>query len=161
MSHFLFVILGFYTFIFSVVFISWGCHNKIPPTEWLKTIGIDCLTVWKQGVCSISSLWGMWRWVCSLRLSWLLWAAGCLCFIKKIFYLFLADLSLCCFEGFSSSCGEQRLLSSCGACTSHCGGFSCWGEWTLGLMDFSSCSASKVSSCSSCALEQGLSSCDA
>ena len=63
--------------------------------------------------------------------------------------------------GFFSSVVGQGLLSSCGACTSHCGGFSCWGEWTLGLMGFNSCSASKVSSCSSCALEQGLSSCDA
>ena len=29
----------------------------------------------------------------------------------KKFYLFLVVLSLCCFQGFFSSCGEQKLLS--------------------------------------------------
>ena len=31
-----------------------------------------------------------------------------------------------------SSCGEQGLLSSCRAGTSHCGGFSCWGAQAPG-----------------------------
>ena len=39
------------------------------------------------------------------------------------FYLFLVALGLgCCAQAFSS-CGEQGLLSSCGAWASHCGGF--------------------------------------
>ena len=42
------------------------------------------------------------------------------------FYLFLASpLRLCCCTWATSSCGEQRLLSSCGAWVSHCDGFSC------------------------------------
>ena len=39
-------------------------------------------------------------------------------------YLFLAPLGLCCCVRVFSSCGEQGLLSSCGAPASHCGGFS-------------------------------------
>ena len=35
-------------------------------------------------------------------------------------------------HGAFSSCGEQGLLSSCGAWVSQCGGFSCWGAQTLG-----------------------------
>ena len=42
------------------------------------------------------------------------------------FYLSLASpLRLCCCTWATSSCGEQRLLSSCGAWVSHCDGFSC------------------------------------
>ena len=33
--------------------------------------------------------------------------------------------------GLCSSCGEQGLLSGCGAQASHCGGFSCCGAWAL------------------------------
>ena len=44
---------------------------------------------------------------------------------KFIFNLFMAVLGLrCCVKAFSN-CGEQGLLSSCGAPASHCGGFSC------------------------------------
>ena len=39
--------------------------------------------------------------------------------------LFLAVLGLLLPGLFSGSC-EWRLLSSCGACVSHCGGFSCY-----------------------------------
>ena len=39
----------------------------------------------------------------------------------------------CCMQAFSS-CGEQRLLSSCSAQTSHCGGFPCCQAWSLGHM---------------------------
>ena len=38
-----------------------------------------------------------------------------------------------------SSCGEQGLLSSCGAWASHCGGFSCCRTRALGLEGLSSC----------------------
>ena len=51
-----------------------------------------------------------------------------------------------------SSCGEQRLLSSCGAWTSHCSGFSCRGALRL-----YSVGASVVAS--SGALEHRLSNC--
>ena len=40
------------------------------------------------------------------------------------FLLFLAVLGLCCYRQAFSSCGEWGLLSSCGAETSRCGGFS-------------------------------------
>ena len=60
--------------------------------------------------------------------------------IFKLFYLFLAAMGLRCVWVFSS-CGERRLLSSCGARVSF-GGFSCCGSqalerlsgwWPLGL----------------------------
>ena len=50
-------------------------------------------------------------------------------FLKLINLLFLAALGLC--KQAFSSCGEQGLLSSCGAQASHCGGFCC-GAWALG-----------------------------
>ena len=43
------------------------------------------------------------------------------------FYLFLAELGLCCDTWAFSSCGEKGLLSSCGAWASHCRGSSCYG----------------------------------
>ena len=48
-----------------------------------------------------------------------------LLFKKSIFNVFMAVLGLrCCVKAFSS-CGEQGLLSGCGAPASHRGGFSC------------------------------------
>ena len=43
-----------------------------------------------------------------------------------------ATLCLCVCMWAFSSCGDQGLLSSCGAQTSSCGGFSCCGEWAVG-----------------------------
>ena len=50
-------------------------------------------------------------------------------FFFKIYfiYLFLAMLGLCWYLWAFSSCGEQGLLSRCGAQASHHGGFSCYG----------------------------------
>ena len=50
------------------------------------------------------------------------------------FLRFLAVVGLCCclvFFQIYSSCGEQRLLSSCSARALHCCGFSCGGVQTL------------------------------
>ena len=47
-------------------------------------------------------------------------------------YLFLAALGLCCCVRAFFSCGEQGLLSSCGAQASSCGAFSCCRVWALG-----------------------------
>ena len=48
-------------------------------------------------------------------------------------------MGLCCCSWAFSSCGEQGLLSSCGALASYCGGFS-WGRaWALGFEGFCSC----------------------
>ena len=55
--------------------------------------------------------------------------------------------------GVFSSCDKWRLLSSCGARASHCGGFSCCGARALGLAGFSNCG--------SWALEHRLNSCRA
>ena len=52
-------------------------------------------------------------------------------FFLIVFILFLAVLGLHCCVGFSSSCGKQRLLSSCGA-RACCSGLSCCGAWALG-----------------------------
>ena len=49
------------------------------------------------------------------------------------FFFFCCAKSLCCCKWAFSGCGEQGLLSSCGAQTSHCGGFYCWGAQTLVL----------------------------
>ena len=55
------------------------------------------------------------------------------CFlIFCLFHLFLAVPGLRCYRAFPG-CGQQGLLSSCGARASHCSGFSCCGEQALGL----------------------------
>ena len=46
--------------------------------------------------------------------------------------LFLAALGLDCHAWAFSSCGEQRVLSSCDTRASHCSGFSCCEVQTLG-----------------------------
>ena len=65
-------------------------------------------------------------------------------FFKKIYlfiYLFLAAPELCCCaRALSKSCGEQGLLSSCGAQASHCSGLSC-GAQARGRSGFSGCGA--------------------
>ena len=48
-----------------------------------------------------------------------------------IYLIFGCTASLLLHRGFSS-CGKQRLLSSCGARASHCSGFSCCGAQALG-----------------------------
>ena len=52
---------------------------------------------------------------------------------RNPFFLFLVVLGLSCCTWAVSSCGEQGLLSSCGAWASHCSGFSCCRAWALGL----------------------------
>ena len=77
-------------------------------------------------------------------------------FLKKYFiYLFLAVLGLHCCVGFSLSCEEQGLLSSCSAQVSRCSGFSCC------RAQASVVAARGLRSCGSWALEQELNSCGA
>ena len=57
-----------------------------------------------------------------------------------------------------SGCGEWRLLSSCSARASHCGGFPCCRARAPGHAGFGSC-ALGLSSCGSWALEHRLDSC--
>jgi len=71
-------------------------------------------------------------------------------------YLFMAVLSLHCFAGFFSSCGEWGLLSGCSAQASHCGGFFCCGAQALGTQALVA-AAWGLSSCDSRALEHRLS----
>ena len=54
-------------------------------------------------------------------------------FLKYIYIYILAVLGLCCCMWAFSSCGEQRLLSSCGAWAPHCCGFSCCRTWAQSL----------------------------
>ena len=54
---------------------------------------------------------------------------------------FLVALDLPCFTWTFSNCGKQKLLSSCGARTSHCSGFSCCRAQALGHTGFSGCGA--------------------
>ena len=61
--------------------------------------------------------------------------------------------------GLFSSYSDGGLLSSCGAWTSHCYGFSCCGTWVVGLTGFSSCS-SWAQYCCCKVLEHRLNSCD-
>ena len=51
----------------------------------------------------------------------------------------LAMLGLCCCPGFPLVAASRRLLSSCGAWASHCGGFSYCRAQSLGHSGFSSC----------------------
>ena len=55
------------------------------------------------------------------------------------FYLFILGWAESSLLHRLSSCGEQGLLSSCGAWASHCGGFSRCRVWALGLEGLSSC----------------------
>ena len=48
------------------------------------------------------------------------------------FSLFLAALGLHCYTGFSLVAASGELLCSCGAWTSHCGGFSYRGAQAIG-----------------------------
>ena len=78
-----------------------------------------------------------------LLLSVLLCIDGLLNFIHLSFYLRIhsfgcAGCSFLCEQAFSS-CNEWELLSSCGACASHFGGFSGCRAWALGHTGFSSC----------------------
>ena len=50
---------------------------------------------------------------------------------KKIIYLLLAMLHLCCYVWAFSSCGERGLLYSCSAWAYHCYGFFCCRAWAL------------------------------
>ena len=68
-------------------------------------------------------------------------------------YLFLVALGLCCCSWAFSSCGNEGLLSSCGAWVSLWGGISCCRAQAL------ECLGSSI--CTSWALEHGLSSCGA
>ena len=54
--------------------------------------------------------------------------------LKKLFNrnLFISCSGSLLLYGLFSSCGELRLLSSCGAQASHCGGFSRCGAEALG-----------------------------
>ena len=92
--------------------------------------------------------------------SWLgQWMVSCvsgLLFLKKLFIFGCAISSLRC--GLFSSCGEQRLLSSCGLQAPHCGGFS-FMEHSLRYSGFSSCGPGGLGSCGSWALGDRLSSC--
>ena len=68
----------------------------------------------------------------------------CLTFSKNnLIYVFLAvwSSSLCI---LFCGCGEQGLLSSCGAPPSHWGGFCHRGAWALGHFGFSSCSSTAL-----------------
>ena len=66
--------------------------------------------------------------------------------IKKIIFLFLALLGLCCYEWALSSCGEQGLLSA--VRVSRCSGFSCCGARAPGARG-SVVAALSLSSCGS------------
>ena len=55
-------------------------------------------------------------------------------FFILFMYLFLAALGLCRCAWTFSSCDEQGLLSSWGAWSSHCNGFSCCRAWPLGTV---------------------------
>ena len=50
----------------------------------------------------------------------------------EIDFFFLVELGLCCSARAFPSCGEQGLLSSCGAPAPHCGGFSCGAQAAVG-----------------------------
>ena len=61
------------------------------------------------------------------------------------FYFWLCCVFWMCFCTWAfSSCGEQKLLSSCSTRASQCGGYPCCGARALGSVGFSSCSSQSV-----------------
>ena len=67
-------------------------------------------------------------------------------FFKACIYLFIAG---CAGWVFVAACGLSLAVASRGYAlvvtrASHCGGFSCCGSWTLGLIDCSSCGSQAV-----------------
>ena len=64
-------------------------------------------------------------------------------------------LGLCCCRLFCSG-SNRGILSSWGAQTSHCSGFSRGRAWAVGCVDFSSCSSwaleQRLNSCSTCGM---------
>ena len=60
-------------------------------------------------------------------------------FCLKTVYLFIFGCAGSLLVWAFSSCSEWGLLSSCGAQSSHCGGFSCYRAQALGHTGFSSC----------------------
>ena len=72
-------------------------------------------------------------------------------YIYNFIVLVWAVLGLHYCASFFSSCGKQRLFSSCSAQASHCGSFSCCGAQAREPAGFSSYSpqalAQRVSSC--------------
>jgi len=75
-------------------------------------------------------------------------------------FIILVPCLRCCTRAFSS-CGKQGLLSSCGARSSHCGGFSCCGAWTLGYPRAPVVTVTGLSSCNNQTLVHRLNSCGA
>ena len=71
---------------------------------------------------------------------------GCCYILYCLFKTFIMYLFIFGYTGSSmllglfSSCGEWRILSSCGVRASHCGGFSCCEAEPLGCRGFRSCS---------------------
>ena len=61
-------------------------------------------------------------------------------FKQNVSYIYIGCTGSWLLRGIFSSCGQQGLLSSCGARASHCGGFFC-GARALEYVDFSSCSS--------------------
>ena len=80
----------------------------------------------------------------SWAFNWFYWLSLKNNFVYVLFIFGCAGSSLLC--GVSPSCGEQRLLFSCSAQVSHCGGFSCWGARALAGRT-SSLAAHELSSC--------------
>ena len=75
-----------------------------------------------------------------------------------LFYLFIYFIFGCAVSSslcrLFSSCGKQRLLSSCSARASHCSGFSCFGAQALECAGFGSHGSwaleHRLSSCGTC-----------
>ena len=82
--------------------------------------------------------WGDLAHVHNIIASWLSHLDS-LSLFNDFIYLFMAVLGLHCYAGAFPNCGEQGLLSSWGAQTSHCGGFCCGPAWAQGHSGFSSC----------------------
>ena len=75
-----------------------------------------------------------------------------------IYFLFLAELGLCCCVRAFSSWRQAGATLRCGARASHCSDFSCCGARALGARA-SVVVARRLSSCGSQALEHRLGSC--
>ena len=95
----------------------------------LPPLGSEIL-VFSPGATQLTTAWPP---KCAyLNLAWFPEVHGLFLFFFGFTYLFLCVLDLSCCARASSSCGEQKLLSRCGARVSHCGAFSCCRAQALG-----------------------------
>ena len=123
----------------------WKDRGWCEYAEWLDWDSMPRVSPsWEQTFHLLLLHW--WQLFCFLKLGGTVFKANAgkvtSCFSlslkKKIVFIYLAALGLCCWAQPLSSCDEWGLLSSCSEWLSHWSGFFCHGACTLVHARFSS-----------------------